>query len=189
MLIEKKKATHATSLLNKKIFFFFLKLIALIIIWECSYYFILEPARIPDKLLTDVITSGVANCIKVISKVPTAYTWHDYALSSGAFIFKNNKVALFIADGCNGLSLIIIYVGFIILLPYPGKRKIIFSIIGIVTITIANIIRCILLYWVYVYHKSMFEINHHYIFTLVMYLLIFYLWFLFTKGGKINEVR
>ena len=69
MRIGQKKEKQPTSLLNKEILFFFLKLIALIIIWECSYYFILKPARIPDKLLTDVIAGAVTYCFNLISKI------------------------------------------------------------------------------------------------------------------------
>jgi len=190
MLSGKSQPDKSTSSINKGLLLFFLKLFALVIIWECSYHFILQPSRIPDKQLTNVITAGVTNCINIFSSQTSTYTWArykgvDYDSDS---IFKNGKAVLIIADICNGLSLIAIYLGFIILMPYPIKRKIVFSIIGIMVLIIANIIRCGLLYWIYERHPDMFDFNHHYTFTILMYLLIFCGWILFTKGGKVNEV-
>ena len=93
-----------------------------------------------------------------------------------------------IFDDCNGLDLFIIYIAFIVLLPYPAWRKLIFSIGGLIAIFIGNIIRCVSLYWVYVHFRGMFDFNHHYVFTIIMYLIIFYGWVLYTKSPKINEI-
>jgi len=191
MVLGKRKPGKSTSLLNKKLLFFFLKLFALVIIWECGYCFILQPARVPDKQLTNIITSGVTKCMNLFSPSSSTYTWVRYAGKEydADYIYKNGKAAFIIADTCNGLSLMAIYVGFIILMPYPIKRKIVFAVSGVIVLTIANIIRCGLLYWIYRRHPGMFEFNHHYLFTILMYLLIFYGWILFTKGGKFNEAR
>jgi exosortase/archaeosortase family protein len=190
-LSERRKFYKPIPSLNKELLFFFLKLVALVILWQCSYSFILKPSGIPDKQLTNIITSGVTHCINFSSPSSSVYTWVRYKgidYDSDA-IFKNGKIVFVIADICNGLSLMAIYVGFIILMPYPFKRKIIFSVIGMIVLTIANIVRCGLLYWIYRRHPDMFDFNHHYTFTILMYLLIFYGWILFTKGGKINEAR
>lgn len=166
--------------------FFFLKLFALVIVWECAYYFILAPARIPDKFLTDVITSAVTGCINFFSHAVNKYSWQ--AVPGADFIMQNGRNVFMIADACNGLSLMVIYVGLIVLLPYPLKRKIVFSTGGIIVLIIANITRCVLLYWIYKKHPDMFELNHHYLFTILMYLLIFYGWLLFTKKGKVHAI-
>jgi exosortase/archaeosortase family protein len=184
MLSNKLNSGKRTSLLA-----FFLKLFVLIIIWECSYHFILKPAGLPDKPLTNTITSGVTNSINLFSSASSVYTWFRNDAMTADYLLKNGKLVFFIADDCNGLSLIVIYLGFIILMPYSIKRKIIFSIGGIIVLTIANIIRCSLLYWIYKAHPDMFDFNHHYLFTILMYLLIFYGWILFTKKGKIDEVH
>ena len=184
MLDEKIKFGNAIPASNKAMRSFFLKLIALVVIWECSYHFILEPARIPDQFLTDVITRGVTLCINLFFRVSPHVTWADYPSYSAAFILQDGKTLFLIADFCNGLDLIIIYLGFIILLPYAASRKIIFGVSGIVVITIADIIRCTLLYWIWKYHRSMFDFNHKYLFSILMYLLIFSGWVLFIKKGR-----
>jgi len=189
MSSNKLNSGKSTPLLNKEIKNFFLKLFILAIVWECSYHFILKPSQIPDKQLTNIITSQFTHCINLFSPASSAYTWVRYEAGAIDNIYQNGKWVFFIADDCNGLSLIVIYIGFIVLMPYPIKRKIIFSIGGIIVLTVANIIRCVLLYWIYRTHPAMFDFNHHYIFSILMYLLIFYGWVLFTKKGKINEVH
>jgi exosortase/archaeosortase family protein len=187
MIGRKIKSDKPSTLLSKGIQFFFLKLFALVVIWECSYHFILQPSQIPDKQLTNIITSGTIKFINLYSPASFVYTYtRDLSVASD-FIFQNNKLIFIIADGCNGLSLIAIYLGFIILMPYPIKRKIIFGIGGVIILTIANIIRCTLLYWIFKKYPASFDFNHHYLFSILMYLLIFYGWILFTKRGKVNE--
>src|ERR1700744_2495680 len=125
MLPEEKNHTQATSFANKNILLFFLKLIALVIIWECCYRFILKPARIPDRALTDIIASAVTACFNLFSG-GAKFSWQEWQGGGASCIFANGKPVLFIVDICNGLSLIVIYIGFIILLPSRLKRKIIF---------------------------------------------------------------
>lgn len=173
--------------LPKIITTFFLKLFLLVTTWELSYYFILKPARLPDKILTDCITSGVTACINFFFKYSLHAYWLADAVQPANSIYRNGRSVFFIHDECNGLNLIAIYLGFIILLPYSLKRKITFGLGGIVALTIGNIIRCLLLYWIYINYRSSFEFNHHYVFSVLMYLLIFCGWILFTQKAKLHE--
>ena len=173
---------------NKDIRQFFLKLIILVIVWELAYYFLLKPVRVPDKLLTDIIAAGVTWCFNLASK-PSSYIWMQYQGVPGDYIFLNGKAVLLIADICNALNLIVIYIGFIILMPYYSfKRKLIFGLSGIIGLIVADIIRCGLLYWIYRKNPQAFDLNHHYVFSVAMYLLIFAGWALFIQGKRTNEV-
>ncbi len=174
---------------NKTLKLFFLKLVALTLLIGLSYHFILRPARIPDKLLTDIITSGTVASLNIFSKGGTHFSWIDYPPGSEAFIKQGEKNVFFIADNCNGLDLLVIYLGFIILLPASIKRKILFGLAGIPVFIVVNIIRCSLLYWIYWNYYSAFEFNHHYTFSIIMYLLIFFGWILFIKKEKKHEIR
>lgn len=178
------------AVFNRAARIFLLKTVILIIAWKSLYYFVLEPSRIPDKFLTDFITSAVTTGINLIwHPSPEAIWAHGTILSevTMSHITINNKRVFSIADACNGLDLMAIYIGMILLLPYPVKRKLVFSIGGLIVIIIANIIRCLSLYWIYGYDKSLFELNHKYIFSLFMYMVIFCGWILFTKKPKGNE--
>ena len=105
-----------------------------------------------------------------------------------AYLTQNNKDIFGVFDYCNGLDLMFIYVGIIFLLPYTITRKITFSIGGLIAINTMNVIRITCLYLIYVYNRKAFDVSHHYLFTLVMYLLIFYGWLLYTKNQKHTNI-
>ncbi len=174
--------------LPKIIGLFFMKLTCLVTTWELVYHYILKPARIPDKVLTDLITSGVTAGINFFFNTSSHVSWIADAVLPANIIKHHGRSIFYIYDVCNGLDLIVIYLGFIILLPASLKRKIAFTLGGIAALIIANIIRCILLYWIYTHYRQGFEMNHHYVFTFLMYLVIFCGWILFTKKEQINEV-
>lgn len=178
---------NKNQLLKKATKLLLIKLVILVIVWQCAYIFILQPTRIPDKFLTDTITSGVTYCINFLFHLSPPATWIAVDASSAACVQQSGKSIFIIADICNGLDLLVIYLGFIILLPYPLKRKITFSVVGCVLIVLANVIRCTILYWIYKAYPAAFEVNHHYIFTILMYLLIFFGWVLFIKKDKKYE--
>lgn len=148
--------------IKNPITYFFIKLTALGIAWETCYIFLLKPIRIPDKFLTSFISWATTLFLNLFASNSHNFTYVTYGLSTNAFIQQDGKTVLIISDYCNSLDLIVIYLALIILLPYQWKRKLIFGICGTAIIIFANIIRCIVLYWIWVYHRSSFEINHHY---------------------------
>ena len=187
MSIAEKNTAKPTVPVNKDILLFFLKLIVLVIIWECSYHYILNPVRIPDRALTDIIASAVTACFNLFSG-GGKFTWQEWQGGGASCILENGKPVLYIVDICNGLSLIVIYIGFIILLPSRLKRKIVFCVAGTIVLILANVLRCIMLYWIYRKRADLFDLSHHYIFSILMYMLIFLGWYLFTKKNRQNEV-
>ncbi len=175
--------------LNKAIKFFFFKVAAFILVWQLLYNFVLEPANVPDHFLTDITTRATVFSINTFLGADPQVTMAPFLPEQRATeLIQNGRVVLIIADVCNALDLMVIYLSIIFLLPYYSfRRKISFAIGGIIVINIANIIRCTLLYWLYFFHNPMFELNHKYIFTMLLYLLIFYCWILFTRKGLKRE--
>ena len=176
----------APALSNKRIVQFFINLFILFSIWFVAYALILRPPRILDRPLTNFITNAVVGCFNVLSPAAQTITWKEIPGGSGAELVQNGKSVFGIWDVCNGIDLMFIYVGILVLLPYPLKRKIIFSIGGIIVIIIANIFRVTALYFINIYQQSAFYFSHHYVFTILMYILIFYGWLLFIKTTKTN---
>jgi exosortase/archaeosortase family protein len=166
---------------------FFVKLIALAVVWQSCYNLFLKPIRVPDNWLTNIVTAGSGLWIKLFMAPSHNITWTIN--NPGSFIQDNGRMILSIYDVCNGLDIIVIYLAFIILLPSTFRRKLIFSVAGIAVIVLSNIIRCVSLYWIYVHYHSSFDFNHHYVFTILMYLVIFGGWLLFIKKQKGYETR
>lgn len=183
------KSGNPLSRLNREMKVFLVKLIIFIITWEALYVFLFKPKRILDSLLTEWLTFCVTGALNFFFNLTPRATWINDTINDASLIQRSGKTVLTIFDDCNGLDLFIIYLAFILLLPYPSKRKWIFSIGGLIAIFIGNIFRCVSLYWIYMHFRGMFDFNHHYIFTIFMYLIIFYGWVLFTKKPLTNEIR
>ena len=91
-------------------------------------------------------------------------------------LFINNKFVARIIEGCNSISIIILFVSFII--AYAGKFKTTFFylIFGCVLIYIVNLMRIVILTVGLYHYPWRREILHSVIFPLIIYGLMFLLW-------------
>ncbi|MEN9571439.1 MAG: hypothetical protein RL172_2670 [Bacteroidota bacterium] len=172
---------QANAIFNKNLGSFFIRLLLVVSAWFVLYNLLLKPGRVIDRPLTNAITAA---SVKFINLLPgnESLTWvEDQQNENRNFLVKEGKNVMGIMDACNGIDLMFIYVGVIILLPVSAKRKLYFSAGGIVAIILADILRVASLYYIYVYYRSAFHFSHHYFFTILMYAMIFYGWLLFIK--------
>jgi exosortase/archaeosortase family protein len=190
-MLEKLKKYWCS--LSYRIQKFILVAIFLVLSWKIVYYTLLKPQRLLDKPLTSLTANftisgynfftseGLTNYQNLPSDNFTHYS---------EIILKNNHRILSIADPCNALELMVLYVGFLFCLYTNYKRVFFFSIIGIIAIFILNIMRCYGMIWIAMHQVGWFHIAHHYVFTLVVYSFIFLLWVLYTKSFNTanNEV-
>lgn len=175
---------------NKSMAGFFIKLFILASGWFVIYGLVLRPPRILDRPLTNFITASVARAINFTEGKQGFLTWReDLAHGDRDFLVNDGNDIFGIFDVCNGIDLMFIYVSILLLLPSSTKRKLVFIVAGIAAITLANIIRVYSLYYIYFYYRPAFDISHHYIFTILIYVLIFGGWLLFIRNKKINEKR
>ena len=131
---------------------------------------------------TSSITTAVAN---QTVKVLTAFGYnakaiqHDKEVSLKLF-FEGNYIVRII-EGCNAISLIILFVAFIFSFSGTVKATLLFSIIGSALIYIINILRIVFL--VLMLHKlpSQIVILHDLVFPAIIYGFIFLLWVLWVN--------
>jgi exosortase family protein XrtF len=96
-------------------------------------------------------------------------------------LFYNHKHIARIIEGCNGLSVIILFISFIV--AFPGKLKaiVLFIIGGSLLIHILNVFRiavlCVLLY----YYPASQHILHGVLFPLFIYGVVFLLWIIWVN--------
>lgn len=154
---------------------FLVRALIVVVAWEMLYNFILRPLGIPDDQLTTVVRIG---SIKLLSLFYTDIG-HD-----GNIILLNGHKVVSIARQCNGLELIVLYIGFMICLPSTWKRMLTFGIIGTVIIYILNIIRTALLAVMYAEQNGMTDFAHHYLFKIIIYAVVFAGWVLYMKKPK-----
>ena len=157
---------------------FIIRAAILIIVWELLYNFVLRPSGIPDDQLTRIVQVGA---MKLLSLFYTNIGEDENV------IILNGSRAVSIARQCNGLELIVLYLGFIFCLPSNPKRMILFGIIGVLVIYILNIIRTALLAAMYEINHSMTDFAHHYVFKIIIYAVVFLGWVLYMKKPKQHE--
>ena len=160
------------------------------IIWKSIYLIFLLPNRMIDAPLTSMVGTQSVWLLNTVypgnlytSKDTIATISFEGVLQSNpvANIYKSGNLLMKIADGCNGLELFVLYIGFIIAMPAKLKRKLVYSILGIVIIHCVNVLRCAGLSVLIDQLQSYFDIAHHYIFKMVIYGIIFLLWIRFSS--------
>ena len=144
----------------------------LFLAWSLLYHLWLEPLGVPDRQMTALVAAGM---VKLLS-----WFYTDLNLA-GSSILINGIQAVNIAPACNGLELIVLYAGFILVMPTNWKRMTGFILGGFLVIMLLNILRCALLAWMYVHQMDLADFAHHYVFKLAIYAVVFYGWILYAK--------
>lgn len=167
-------------------------------IWKVVYLFFLLDARILDKPLTDHVGNSTAWFLNHCTPLDgfTATAIEKQSIFEGQMQFykvsqvrHHGEDILLIADPCNGLELIVLFIGFILCFPSSIYKKIFFILFGVAIIDLANILRCGGLVFIKrFYDYDLFQFAHHYGFKITLYGIIFMLWMLFTKNIKIKNV-
>jgi exosortase family protein XrtF len=88
---------------------------------------------------------------------------------------------LWIGDPCNGITLFALFTAFILAFPGPAKHKIWFIPAGIIAIFWVNVFRITGLCMIVKYKPSLLELNHDYIFKIIVYGFIFGLWIIWVN--------
>ncbi len=126
---------------------FLLRALVFFLIWELAYNIFLLPNRLVDRPLCEFVGKGTASFINIIKGGNQAYcqTVSSYAFNEGelyladrAVVFLGPNRLIGIADACNGLNLLVLFIGFIVVYPSKIHVKLIYSIVGIVAIRIKS---------------------------------------------------
>ncbi|MEN8136834.1 MAG: exosortase family protein XrtF [Bacteroidota bacterium] len=81
-----------------------------------------------------------------------------------------------IVEGCNGLSVMILFLAFIVAFGGRLRDKLFFIPLGIALIHISNIVRLTWLTYIYVYYYDYAQAFHDYVFPSIIYGMVFVLW-------------
>lgn len=160
---------------------FLLKSLLVFVVWKLLYHLVLYPVRVPDAQLTHVTA--------IITKKLIQIHYPNSIISIEKFntplpreiLLMNNKKIVGIADGCNGLELYILYVGFLICFPASAKKLLLYSIIGLLTIFVLNNFRSYVITLLNINNSSYSDVAHHYFFKIFIYGVMFLLWVKYTK--------
>lgn len=161
---------------------FLKRALVLFVVWKLLYHLLLYPSEFPNKQLTTLTAYSTGVLYHVFIKEETV----DFkeAVTKGTkvtVVYVKSKRVLAIADGCNGLELYILYVGFLLCIPTTTKRLAIFAMAGVFGIYVLNTFRCLGLVVLFLHNYSFADFAHHYLFKMIIYAIIFYTWVKYSK--------
>lgn len=159
---------------------FVIRALVLFIGWKLLYHLLLEKIGIPDEQLTAAVQTGT---IKLLTPFFNSVTPQNTS------IVINGVKSVNIAPECNGLELIVLYIGFILCLPSNWKKMSAYILIGSVVIYLLNLVRTALLAVMYYKSHSMTEFAHHYAFKIIIYAVVFAGWLLYVRKGKADVTK
>ncbi|GAC1426564.1 MAG: hypothetical protein NVS9B7_11800 [Flavisolibacter sp.] len=174
----------------KQVRSFIFKGIMILLVWKSVYLAFLLPGRALDGPLTSIVGVGTTKALNLFTNsnsFSSKYVIDKFQVRDGVQIEPSvaisihGKRILTVADACNGLELLVLYVGFIISIPTTRKRELGFIFGGLAAIVLINILRCVGLSLVFLYYPKFGDFSHHFLFKLIVYCCIFCLWLLYSK--------
>ena len=120
-----------------------------------------------------VLTEKLSNLIGV--KLSVVRNYMDYN------IVYNNKITAKIIEGCNAISVIILFISFVVAFSGNLKQTLVFILGGSLFIYFLNILRIIILSVLMYYYPAQEHILHGVIFPLIIYGAIFILWIIWVN--------
>lgn len=158
--------------MNSRVTRFITKAVAVFLVWYVVYELWLLPDGTLDKWLSlniIGISAGILNGLNV-----DVYTVNRIIGIEG---FGGIEVV----DGCNGISAMGLFLGFMVAYPGKWKPKLSFMLMGIGVIYLVNIFRIIALVITQAQWPSIFHFTHDYSTTGIFYLIIFVLWMVWIQ--------
>lgn len=114
-----------------------------------------------------------------------------HATEASMKVIIENKFVARVIEGCNSISVIILFVSFIIAFADKFKATLIYLLTGSVLIYIVNLIRIVVLSIGLYHYPWRRDILHTIIFPLIIYGMVFLLWMIwvrrFAKIHKYND--
>jgi exosortase/archaeosortase family protein len=186
---------------RNKLVVFLIKLFILFAIWfildellrETRFWHALNSVVLREVLFFSkhlLILAGKIFDFTVQTAASNGISWapHDKLIFYPAHYSSQNYPDLFISNRCLALNLMWTYSVFIIAFFGPWKKKLWFIPLGIFIINLLNILRVFGLGITVIYFPKYMEINHHLLFTYIVYFFTFILWVIWIRKYAKNDI-
>ncbi len=130
----------------------------------------------------DSFTISVGNQTIGVLKLfdDNAYTINHLTEPSVKIFYKDKYVSRII-EGCNAISVMILFISFVVAFTGKFKNTLWFIPLGMLAIHIINILRIVSLSLIVKYAPDYLAFNHTYTFTILVYAFVFWLWLLWSN--------
>lgn len=166
---------------------FFARLLVFWAVWSVGYYAWLQPQHLLDTSITKTtgwvamqllpVTTGADNFVLRENGLP------QLAANEGSWvhIWWGNRRLVGLADACNALPLMVLYLGFIAAFPSRRQWRWLWLISGPMVIFLLNVCRIALLATLQWYYPNWQLSLHHWLFNCLIYALIYWSWTKYTQ--------
>lgn len=118
---------------------------------------------------------GWENFVSMHNKKPTTSIIHA------------NRAVVSVYEGCNGINVAIIFICFLVAFGPINRKLAWYAPLGLVIIHVFNVGRILGLFWVVLYLPGAVYFTHKYVFTAVIYAVIFLLWLVWIRMTYIKK--
>jgi len=181
------------SILKKnRAFFIFLAKFALSYLILSGVYWLYLSQYDAAMLEPDGMTRTVAQQSRDLGRVlGENVTIAQHTKEASYRVFVNNKVVARVVEGCNAVSVMILFAAFIIAFSTTLKRTALYIVAGVIIIHVLNVIRVVLLSLGFYYYHDYRELLHDIFFPLFIYGVVFVLWVLWVIkfSGNATKVK
>lgn len=187
------KSAQPKRRIPRAVVVFFCKAFILFVVWKLAYLLWLMPRGTLDAPLTRFVGRSSVDLLNLFAGAGTytavsAYQVQqlDGGTESGEVvdIYRDGQNTLRVANACNGLEVMVLYLGFLLCYPGSTTRRLYFAVGGLGLIVLLNIVRCAALVGIYLHRRQLLDFSHHFAFTFIVYVVIFLLWYLYTRGPR-----
>ena len=175
---------------NKTVLFFIIKFFGTYLILFLIYSFYLSKSQnTSDIFACAPVTKTVANQTKsVLTFLGYSAEIEQDSKELSVNLYVDNKFLARIVEGCNAISIIILFISFIIAFASDFKRTVLFILFGSLIIYFTNIIRIVIIVIAINKYPQYQNILHDIVFPSLIYGITFLLWFIWVqKFSKIKK--
>ena len=168
---------------NKKIWGFLMRFFATYFFMFLGYSLWLLSAETKVPFFeTDLITRQVAKSTDYLLKSFGTNVYVDQHPSELSLrLYINDTYVARVVEGCNGISIMILFVAFLVAFKGSWKRTTLFGFIGCVSIYLVNVLRIALLAFMLFHFNSYEFFLHDFLFPALLYGYVFLLWLLWVN--------
>ncbi len=157
---------------------FVLTALGIFVVW----YIVYEKWLLPDGRLDAWLS------LNIIGNSAGIIKWMGYDVYTvNRIIGIGEYSGIEVVNGCNGISAIGLFLGFILAFPGPWKNRLSFSVMGIGIIYIINMLRIVTLTITKVEWPAFFDFTHDYSTTTIFYISIFFLWMIWVNYNSLPQ--
>lgn len=169
---------------NKTVVIFLIKFFGTYLLLFLLYSFYLERTQNETSpFVCAPITKTVAEQTKYLLNIfgyPTEIAQDTETLSVKLFI--NGKFTAFIVEGCNSISIIILFIAFIIAFARNFKTTVLYILFGSLLIYFTNIVRIVIISMALYEFPQYQNVLHEIVFPSIIYGMTFLLWFVWIRN-------